>query len=255
MQRQSHGAYWWAARAAALGVCFSILAPTVRSQDGPQMLRMATVKVKLGMNAEYEAAQKEVSDALKKAGVPWRQVWTTTTFGDVGTYVSVTPISKFAEFDQIPPAVKAMGETKYQQYLARVGRCLDSVNYRALIYRPDLSLMSDRQTPVAMALVVTLVVTPGKEAAYEAIIKSDIVPALKKAGVKDAWVHRTLFGGSQSEYTVVVLYEKFAEVDAGSPLARGLGAEGMAALTAKTQGMIQSTNYVFARHIAELSFR
>jgi hypothetical protein len=44
-------------------------------------------------------------------------------------------------------------------------------------------------------------------------------------------------------------------VDAGSPLARGLGAEGMAALTAKTQGMIQSTNYIFARHIAELSFR
>jgi len=239
----------------ARGAVLTLAMGTVFAQDGPQMMRMTTAKVKLGMNAEYEALQKELNEALKKGGVPWRHVWTTTMFGDAGTYISVTPISKFAEFDQPSPAAKAMGDAKYQQYLARAGRCLDSVNYRAIVYRPDLSLMSDRQSEPGLALVVTLVLTPGKEEAYEAIIKSDIMPALKKAGVKDAWMHKTMFGGSASEYTVVLLYNKFADVDAGSPLARGLGPDGVAALRAKTQGMIQSTSYTFIRNIPELGYQ
>ena len=81
------------------------------------------------------------------------------------------------------------------------------------------------------------------------------MPALKKAGVKDAWMHKTMFGGSASEYTVVLLYNKFADVDAGSPLARGLGPDGVAALRAKTQGMIQSTSYTFIRNIPELGYQ
>ncbi|MCU0248430.1 MAG: hypothetical protein MUC42_17810 [Bryobacter sp.] len=234
-----------------------LLAATAFAQApaGNEMYRVTTSKVKIGMNADYEAIAKETSAAFKQGGAPWRHVWTTSLFGDVGTYITVTPISKFAEFDQPSPLVKAMGEAKYQQYVARVGRCLESVNYKAVQFRKDLSLISDRATAPTVAMVATAIVATGKDEAYEAVIKNEIVPALRKAGVKDAWVHRTMFGGNTNEYTVVILQDKWAELDAGSPLLRALGPEGLRALRAKLAGMTVSVEYSFIRNLPELGFQ
>jgi hypothetical protein len=57
----------------------------------------------------------------------------------------------------------------------------------------------------------------------EATIKDLLLPALKAAGVKDFWVHRTLVGGPLGEYTYVMLFEKWADLDALGTLQKVLG--------------------------------
>lgn len=221
---------------------------------GPQMFRLTTAKVKFGMSADYIALNAEMTPVFKKAGVPMRLLWATTMFGEASTFATVQPFAKFADFDAGPAIRKVMGDTAYQQYLTRGARMLESVQYRAVRTRPDLSVSSGSNTQPGTALIATVVVAPGKDAAFEALVKSEVLPAIKRAGVKDFWAHQTMFGGNPNEYLFVSLQEKWAELDGGSPLVRGMGAEAFAAYRLKLAGIVESVKYEFSRVVPEASY-
>ena len=52
----------------------------------------------------------------------------------------------------------------------------------------------------------------------------------------------------------MVLYEKFADLDGGSPVEKALGPEGRRKLRQKSAGVIASMEKMVARRIAELSY-
>ena len=68
--------------------------------------------------------------------------------------------------------------------------------------------------------------------------RSEVVPALKKAGIKQRTVWATAVGNS-FEYTILMPFDTWALMDAPGPLVTALGAEGAARLNAKLRKCIE----------------
>ena len=72
---------------------------TLRAQteSKPKWSLITFTSIKPEMRSEYEAWQKQLSAAYKKAEVPSRTV-VQTIMGDLFEYVSIAPLAKFADF-------------------------------------------------------------------------------------------------------------------------------------------------------------
>ncbi len=68
--------------------------------------------------------------------------------------------------------------------------------------------------------------------------RNEVVPALKKAGIKQRTVWNTAVGNS-FEYTILTPFDKWALMDAPGPLVAALGAEAAARLNAKIRKCIE----------------
>jgi hypothetical protein len=229
--------------------------------DAPpqQWQSIAVVNVKPDMVAEWQDLQKNVvNPALKKAGVKERGIFETAVFGPSFQYVVITPITSFAQYDEpVGLLRKALGEDAYRDYVAKARRCTLSVQTFAEVARLDLSYMGKMATmtgPPKLAVVNSLSIVPGRAAAFENLVKTEVLPVMKKADVIGYFVSQSMFGGDGYGYTSVVFYDSFAEIGKGSPFMRALGPAGSAAFFAKFAGVVAHQERMIARFNADLSF-
>jgi quinol monooxygenase YgiN len=214
-----------AARVAATALIAALAAlfcSTAYGQDSPALLRVAEIHVRAGQTSDFEAMAKMVNGASQQAGVPWRETWSVSVFGEGGAYFLVAPVKNYAQFDEDSPIARLPVEERLS-YASLARNAVESAHYKLLEPASDLSLRSDRKDPPKLARVTVLRTLPGKALGLEATIKDLLLPALKAAGVKDFWVHRTLVGGPLGEYTYVMLFEKWADLDALGTLQKVLG--------------------------------
>lgn len=222
------------------------------AQTPNQMMRIATTKVKLGMLSDYEEGQRMLNAAYKKSGVAWREVWSTTLFGEAGSYVSVAPVTNMAQFDGPSPMTHMSLEERLKyQNLAR--NAVESTHYVLGQSVDALSLRSDRTTRPKFARVLYVKVKPGKQAEFEEFVKTLVLPAMKNAGVKDYWVIRTVLGGATGEYTVLTIFDKWAEMDAMLSPEKLFGAQYKAYL-AKVAETVDSAESMVAQTLPDLSY-
>ncbi|HSB11902.1 MAG TPA: hypothetical protein VLM38_20620 [Blastocatellia bacterium] len=230
-------------------------AKPAESPAAPGWLSINIVRVKADMLAEYQDfAKNETIPALQKGGVKQREAWGTGVFGEAFEFVYVTPIDSFAQYDSPGPIVKALGEEGARAYGAKARRLIVSSHTYAVQTRPDLSLMGNMSTP-KLAVINSIRVVPGKGPAFESLLKTDILPAVKKAGATNYFVSQTVFGGDPNEYVTVTPMDSFAEIGKGSPVVRGMG--GQAAFNrwlAKVSGIIASQERTVGRYLPDLSF-
>ncbi|HLF83011.1 MAG TPA: hypothetical protein VI837_02425 [Blastocatellia bacterium] len=226
--------------------------------DAPpqQWSSISVVSVKPEMVAEWQDLQKNVvNPALKKAGVKERAIFETAVFGPSFQYVVITPITSFAQYDEpVGLLRKTLGEGAYRDYIAKARRCTVSVQTFADISRPDLSYMGKMAGPPKLAVVTALSIVPGRAAAFENLVKTEVLPVMKKADVIGYFVSQSMFGGDGYGYTSVIFYDSFAEIGKGSPFLRVLGPAGSASLFAKVAGVIAHQERLIARFNADLSF-
>ena len=259
-----------AVAAACAAVLFLLLAASARTAAAQtpaaaappppprERLAVMVVNVKPEMAAEFDAMMKnETNPALAKAGVKWRDVWNTATFGDRFTYYIVRPVDKFADFDGLDPVEKGLGSREaYMAWLAKAGRMVNGVRTFIMNGYPEMSHMTDMKEPPKMAVVAFVSVTPGRSADYENYIKNDLLPVVKKSDVKGYWVHRTVLGGDTNEYVIVTLHDNYAELEKGPPQRRVLGPEGAMKLAQKLPaGTIAHMELIVLRLNPELTFR
>src|SRR5258708_346181 len=83
--------------------------------------------------------------------------------------------------------------------------------------------------------------------------KSELVPALKKAGQKSRVVYSTGLFGNSYEYVTITPMDNFASFDAGNPLIKALGEAAAARLGEKLRKCTASANSFQATPIADLS--
>jgi hypothetical protein len=95
-------------------------------------------------------------------------------------------------------------------------------------------------------LVTTYRLKPDRVTEWLALQKSEVVPALKQAGVIEYAVYETLLGEA-SEFVVVRAIDGFVEFDRPDPLVRALGAEKAAEVGARLRQATLSIH----RHIEE----
>jgi hypothetical protein len=200
----------------------AFLCSTVYGQEAPYRLRLAEIHVRVGQSADFEALAKLANEASKKFGIPWRETWSVSQFGEGGVYYLVSPVKNFAQFDEQGP-LSALSVEDRLTYANLARNAVESSHYKLIEIANDLSLVSDRKDLPKLARITVVHTLPGKGADLEATIKDLLLPAVKAAGVKDFWVHRTVVGGPIGEYTYVLLFDKWADLDALGSMQKLLG--------------------------------
>ncbi len=212
---------------------------TGQTAPSPEWSVITTTQIKPEFRQEFEAVQKEVTAAYKKAGVPYRYV-VQTILGDLEEYVSIAPISKLAEMDGPSPLVKALGDAGSQRLLRKIGGSIMSAHRVTTI-------------PGEYGQVTTMRLAPGKGAEFTAFMKDDYLPAMRKADVANLWVSRPVFGGDLNERVTVRIMHKLAELDGGPPTTKALGAEGAQKLSAKQARIVESVHLSIGHLRTDLS--
>jgi hypothetical protein len=239
-------------------VCLTSVPAAEQASDKPpafQWLQLTVVGVQPGMTAEWrKIQQEEVLPTLKKAGTLGREVWTTGVFGVGGEFVIVTPIQNLAQFDGQSPMLKALGPEAAAALGSRVAKLETGRRTYALRPRPDLSYIPDQNRPPKLAIVSVVDIAAGRNADFESLIKTDAVPAMKKAQAKGYYVSQVVYGGNTQEYITLVAYDTFEEISKGHPFEIALGQAGVAKMMQKTVGLVTRVDRYISRFVPELSF-
>ena len=231
---------------------FALAASLSAQTTAPQWSLLTFVQIKPDCRMEYEATAKEISAAYKKGGASSRVV-VQTVLGDLMEYTSIVPLGKFAEMDAPSPLVKALGDAGSQRILKKSGACLNAVRREAVLEMPDITMNDPSEQDGEYAHVITWKLLPGKASEFTAFMKDDYLPMLRKAGVKNFWVSRPIFGGDLDvRYTVRPLH-KVGDLDVGPLTTKALGAEGARALGMKQSMIVESTHYSIVRVRPDLS--
>jgi hypothetical protein len=201
---------------------------------------------------EYEAWQKQLTAAYKKAEVPSRAVLQ-TMMGDLFEYVSVAPLAKFADMDGASPVERALGKEQAASLMRKGAGYITSARRLATLAMDDLSIQTPGP-PDPYALVIILRLLPTKVPEFAAWMKEEYLPAMKKAEVKNFWVSQPLFGGESLERVTVRPMKSMAEIDSGPVVMRALGAEEARKLAARRAELIDSSQMRIMKYRADLSY-
>jgi len=220
-----------------------------QTQTAQQWSVITTVQIKPEFRTEMEAIQKEISAAYKKANLT--RLVVETILGDANEYISIAPLTKFAEMDS--PSLLSMPPTLPQPLLKRARGYITAMHRTTYLDLPDISIRTDMANPGEYAHVAVLHLMPGKAAAFTQFMKDDYLPAMRKAEVANLWLSRPIFGGDLGDRVMVRPLHKLAELDGGPITTKALGAEGAAQLAAKQSGIVESSHYTVVHVRPELS--
>jgi hypothetical protein len=219
-----------------------------------EMIQVSVVKVKPDLLNEWLEFQKnETIPMLKKAGATRRDAWQTWIFGESGMYAFVVPIENFNQYDGDNPPLRALGADGARAYAEKNRRFIASSHTYADQTRPDLGYEVKMSGPPRLALLSNVQIALGKGSDYEALIKSDGLPVMRKARLGYA-VSQTVLGGDNNEFTTLIFYDTFADIGKGHPFDRIVGADGSRQLTAKAIGIVTHVERSIVRYVPELSF-
>lgn len=230
--------------------------PQAAAKPAPkrEMIQVTIVKVKPDLLNEWLEFQKnETIPMLKKAGAIRRDAWQTGIFGESGMYAFVVPIETFTQYDGDNPPLRALGADGARAYAEKNRRFLVSSHTYAEQMRPDLGYEVKMSGPPKLALLSNVQIAFGKGSDYEALVKSELLPVMRKAHLGYA-VSQTVLGGDINEFTTLIFYDTFADIGKGHPFDRILGADGSRQLTAKAVGIVTHVERSIVRYVPELSF-
>lgn len=237
---------------AALGAyCYA--QPGRRLESAPDRSLITVIRVKPEMLSEWlELQRKAVVPALKKAGLTSRIVYTSPAFGTAFEYMIVQPMKKFGDFDLAESRAEALGSVVDAALAERLRKCVISTSSFLSTALPDLSNPPENSNPPVIQFL-RLRIAPGKMEEYQALYKTEVVPALKKANANVIVASRRL-GTDGYDLTFETALTKFADLDAPPALFRALGPQGVANLTAKLNDLaIVMENTILVRE-GDLSF-
>ena len=213
--------------------------------------------VKAERIAEWVEFQKSQTIPMQqKGGVKSRETWQSgAPFGEGNSYGIVTPIDKFATYDMPPLARRVLGDAPWTAYQDRLASMTVSRRTFAIQDRAELSIAPAASAKIVAAILQDVTVISGHAEQYEAYLKNDVLPVLKKGNVLGTAVSRTVFGGNGNEYHVVTYLANFAEIDKGPTQVQVLGQAAAAALAAKGAPHIANVERTILRYLPDLSYR
>jgi hypothetical protein len=217
------------------------------------LTRMTITHVKPEMLTEWRDIQKDMIPILKKGGTKSRTVYQTTVFGSNYEYVTATPFTSYAEFDNPNPIAKALEPAAAARLNEKLRKCIVSSNSFSSTRFTDLSNLVDNDAQPPIIVSARYRIADGKMAEFQALVKSEVLPVYKKAKVRFT-VNRRTYGTNTSDVTMVTYYSKFADLDGGPFLRKQLGDEAFTKLNAKFVGIRTFIEVVSRRRVDELSF-
>ncbi len=220
-----------------------------------ELLSVTVVNVKPEMLSYFQKfIREETNPGLRKGGAKWRDVWQLTgVAGNPYEYLIVAPIDNFAYFDGPSQLEKGLGQKAYPAWINVASRLVTSVRRFVIRTRPDLTNYGKRTGPPKLAVAVSTIVAAGRGKEFEAFLKNDYLPLVKRADATYL-VGQTIFGGDVNEYHSLTFRETFAELDKGPIAVQMLGEDGAAALMQKLPtGVVVRQERTLMRFVPELS--
>jgi hypothetical protein len=201
---------------------------------------------------DFQAAVKDYNEVLAKGGsTRYGSAWVSLT--GPREYVLVTYNTKWADLDMMhDPKMKDLAED-----LTRIGMritaCTESSRRIIDEIRPELSLPDSGEVPKMIRVLVTDV-RPDKIGDYLDLVRNEVLPAVKKGGVKDYTVASRRYGAPSTQFISVAGMNSWADFDGGFGAEKGLGTEGYQAMVARVRLLITSSQYDVYRFLPDLSY-
>jgi len=213
--------------------------------------------LKPGTGAQWQEITKSQTIPMQqKGGVKSRETWQSgAPFGEGFQYGVVTPIDKFATYDMPPLAVRILGDGPGRAYNDKLAAITLSRRTFAVQDRVELSVPPAPGAKFVAAILADVTIVSGHQAQYEAYIKDDLLPLLKRDKAVGFVVSRTVFGGNSNEYHEVTYLSSFSEIDRGPAQNRLLNPTERAAMTAKRTPHIDHIEQTILRYVPDLSYR
>ncbi len=242
---------------ATLGLLMAVSAGTIMAQAEQPKVRSVTFNtVKADRIGDYLSATKDFTEALKKGG-SGRSYSTWVSTSGPREYAIVRYHSKWAELDAAPgsaPALKGIAG-QLSALNARINATIESSRRVLYLLDHDLSFPLPDGSPQPIAQVLRTWVRPEHIEAYRNLVKSDVLPAAKKSGVKLYSVARVRAGGASQEYNTVTGLDNWAALDEVSPIVTGLGGQGAYdKFLAKLRPLVTRTEYEIYRYLPDQSY-
>jgi hypothetical protein len=172
---------------------------------------------------DFLAATKENAAVETKGGSERSfSVWHSLT--GANEYVRVVNYTKWAELDRGPEAKMKDLAAELQSVGTRIGACIESSHRVIDELLPDLSLPP--AGAVQMIRVLRTRVRPDKVNEYMAMVKSEVSPAAKKAGLKVFTVSQVRYGAPGTEFISVAGITNWGDLDGGTWIQKAMGEEG-----------------------------
>jgi len=244
---------------APLGVSFA------QNAAPPANIRtlVQAIQLKPGRAAEWRALQRdEVMPALKKAGVTTR-VTLETLFGDTNEYVTLRPLTNFAEFDDQQGLLqRVLGAKAGDALAAKLADCTASTQ-RYIITQQGALAITTNAGPIYVTTRYRLADGPGGGAAFADFLSGEVMPMMqqaKTAGRIAGWgVSITNQGAEEQGLRILTTYyPNLAALDAvtaaGGVAQATLGQAEAQTLATKQARLVTVVRTAIRRRIADLSY-
>lgn len=247
--------YTTATRGRSTVLALTLLAagtPAVAQSNG-NIRSSALITIKADRVGDFQAAAKDYVAILKKAN--WDKsytVWRSLT--GQNRYRLTMWAEKWAEFDMnMDPKLKDVS-ADLTRILGRILACEESSERIFSEVNPELSLPRGSEPP-KMIRILRSVVKPDRTNEYLALVKSDVVPAVKKAEVKVFSVARVRYGAPSNEFVSVLGFSSWADLDKLSPIVQGMGGSAKyEEFLAKVRPLLVTSQYDIFRYEPDLSY-
>lgn len=231
---------------------FAAFAGFAQEAVKPQLSRVSVTQVKPEMWEKFQEFYKnETLPALKKAGVKQSTVWrSSNAIGNSYEFRVIQPIENLAEFDQENRLTKALGAEGRKAYDAKRRAMITGHHAYIVQSLPELGIQPNGTMTLRVRREVS--VASGRRADYESYQK-DLLPFLKKAGLKGRVVSRLRLGGDLNAYLTSDHYASFAEYEkVTETLSKDEGYRPLLA-SGRTTGVITHTEISIYITVPELS--
>lgn len=226
------------------------LVSTVSAQGNIRSVTFYTVKPdRIG---DFQAEIKEFNAIYAKGGsTNYTSVWVSLT--GPREYARVSYYTKWAELDAGPDPKLKDQAGDLARLSTRIIDCTESSRRIIEEVQPDLSLPPSQELPKMIRVLVTEV-RPDKYREYLGLVKSDVLPAAQKGGLKTYIFAEVRDGAPNTSVSSVVAMDSWADLDGDFGVEKGLGKDGYQALLSKIRPLIVSSEANIYRYQPDLSY-
>ncbi len=226
------------------------LVPFASAQGDIRSVTFVTVKPdRLG---DFQAEIKALHALMAKdKSTRYSSVWLALT--GPREYAIVAYYDKWSELDAGPDPSTKEDAADLARLQMRMVDCAASWRRTIEVIQPDLSLPLGAEMP-KMVRVLTTLVRPEKYKEYLDLVKTDILPAAQKGGLKTYTFAEARYGAPNTQVSSVVEMDKWGELDEPFGVEKGLGKEGYQALLVKVRPLIVQAEVNEYRLEADLSY-
>jgi hypothetical protein len=215
-----------------------------------ELYLMYIIQVNPGMGPSFESVMKnDLIPALKKGDSNGLYAFRTGILGDANTYRLALPMTNITEFDLPNPLVKALGEEGVAALMAKMQPLINNNRSYMLTGRTDLGISPSTDYAIKLAVEATHAVAPGRTEEYEKGL-TDALAVIKKTNTKGVITCRVGLGGNPNEYSLLVLFDSFADIEKFGPAFEKAAAEAKLSLQS---GVVVHQKMVVWSYAAELS--